>query len=134
MLSGHRNIHVVVTIALVAVLMVLPIGPVKAASLPARATSVTVRFHSGDLGTPQGVAGLYRRIRAAAEAVCGQPDDTLLLYRLIWNQCVDQAIAGAVASAHSESLSAYRGRQIRGRKRPVLEAPEFLAVRKPVAP
>jgi UrcA family protein len=115
MLKLGRNVHIVAA-ALLAALMVRPIAPVEAAILHSRATSVTVRFHSGDLDTPQGVAGLYRRIRAAAEAVCGQPDDALLLYKLVWDQCVDQAIAAAIASVHSESLSAYRGHRIRGRK------------------
>jgi hypothetical protein len=54
------------------------------------------------------------------------------LDKLIWSQCVDQAIAAAVASIHSYSLSAYRGSQLRGRKR--LEASETLAVREPAAP
>jgi UrcA family protein len=134
MLTCARNfVHIVAT-ALVAVLTVSPIEPVKAAVLPARATSVTVRFYSGDLGTPQGVALLYRRIRAAAETVCGQPDDAFSLDKLLWNQCVEQAVAGAVTSVHSESLSAYRGHQNHGRKRLVLAAPAALAGREPAAP
>jgi UrcA family protein len=133
MLSYDRNIHIIVAVALVAALIAWPIEPVKAAILSPRATSITVRFHSEDLDTPQGVAGLYRRIRAAAEAVCGQPDDTLLLYKRIWDQCVDQAIARAVASVHSESLTAYRGLQFRGRKWLLVEAPKSPAVPKSVA-
>jgi UrcA family protein len=129
MINFDRKVMHIVAVALLAA---LSIEPVNAAILPARATSITVRYHSGDLDTLPGVAGLYRRIRAAAESVCGQPDD--LLERLIWEQCVDQAVAGAVASVHSGSLSAYRGHQIHGRKGPSLEAPEALAVRGPTAP
>ena len=135
MLSCNRNIHIIVAVALVGALVMSPIEPVRAAILHPGARSVTVRFHSGELDTPQGVAGLYRRIRAAAETVCGQPDDILLLYRLVWDQCVDQAIAGAVAGVHSESLSAYRGLQFHRRKRRMLvEVPKSLAVRESVAP
>jgi UrcA family protein len=123
MLSFARNFAHIVAIVPVAVLMVTAIEPVEAATLHPRATSITVRFHSGDLDTPQGVAGLYRRIRTAAETVCGHPDDALSLYRLLWNQCVDQAVAGAVTSVHSESLSAYQGYQIRGRKRLLVATP-----------
>jgi UrcA family protein len=123
MLSFARHFAHIVAVVPVAVLMVTAIEPVEAATLHPRATSVTVRFHSGDLDTPKGVAGLYRRIREAAETVCGQPDDTLMLYRLLWNQCVDQAIAGAVTSVHSESLSAYQGYQIHGRKRLLVATP-----------
>jgi UrcA family protein len=133
MLSCDRNIPVIVAVALVAALAVWPIEPVKAAILNPRTTSITLRFHSGDLDTPRGVADLYRRIRAAAQSVCGEPDDTLLLYKPIWDQCVDQAIAGAVARVHSESLSAYRGLQFHGRKRLLVEAPKSLAVREAVA-
>jgi UrcA family protein len=123
MLNSARNFVHIVAVVLFAVLMVSPIEPVKAAIVHAQATSVVVRFHSGDLDTPQGVAGLYRRIRAAAETVCGRPDDARLLDKLLWNQCVDQAVAGAVTKVHSESLSAYQGYQIRGRKRLLLAAP-----------
>jgi UrcA family protein len=132
MLSHNRNIHLIVAVVSAAALMIWPIEPVKAVILHPRASSVTVRFHSADLETPQGVAGLYRHIRAAAESVCGQPDDTLL-YKRIWDQCVDQAIAGAVTSVHSESLSAYRGLRPRGRKWLLVEAPKSLAVPEPVA-
>jgi UrcA family protein len=132
MLSPDRSVHIL-AVALVAVLMASPLEAVDAAILRARASSITVRFHSGDLDTPQRVAGLYRRIRTAAESVCGEPDAALLLDKLVWDQCVDQAIAGAVASVHSESLSAYRGHQIRVQKR-LLLAPESLAVRASAAP
>jgi UrcA family protein len=127
-LSCNRYVHII-AVALAGVLTVSTPEPVKAAIVPAQATSVTVRFHSQDLDTAQGVAGVYRRIRAAAESVCGQPDDALMLEKLVWSQCVDKAIAGAVASIHSESLTAYRGRQIHGRRRLFLEAPETLAER-----
>jgi UrcA family protein len=123
MLSFARNFAHIVAAVPVAVLLVTAIEPVEAATLRPLATSVTVRFHSGDLDTPQGVAGLYRRIRTAAETVCGHPDDSLTLYRLLWNQCVDQAVAEAVTSVHSERLSAYQGYQIRGRKRLLLATP-----------
>jgi UrcA family protein len=129
MIDFDRNVIHIIAVAL---LVALSIEPVDAAILPARATSITVRYHSGDLDTLPGVAGLYRRIRLAAESVCGEPDE--LLDRLIWEECVDQAIAGAVASVHSGSLSAYRGHQIHGRKGSSLEAPEALAVRGPAAP
>jgi UrcA family protein len=130
MLSCNRNVRIV-AVTLVPLLIASLIDPVNAAILPPRATSVTVRYRSGDLDTPQGVAGVYRRIRGAAETVCGQPDDVLMLEKLIWSQCVEQAITRAVASVHSESLSAYRGHQIRGHKRFLLEVPESLAMGKP---
>jgi hypothetical protein len=51
----------------------------------------------------------------------------------ILHQCVDQAIAGAVAGVHSESLSAYRGLQFHRQKRRMLvEVPKSVAVRESV--
>jgi len=123
MVDSTRNFVHIAAVVPIAVLMVSPIAPVKAAILRPQATSVTVQFHSGDLDTPQGVAGLYRRIRAAAETVCGRPDDAFLLDKLLWNQCVEQAVAGAVTRVHSDSLSAYQEYQVRGRKRWLLAAP-----------
>ena len=123
MLDSTRNFVHIAAVVPIAVLMVSSIEPVKAAILRPQATSVTVRFRSGDLDTPQGVAGLYRRIRAAAETVCGRPDDAILLDKLLWNQCVEQAVAGAVSKVHSDSLSAYQGDRVRGRKRLLLATP-----------
>jgi UrcA family protein len=122
MLNSTRNSVHIIAVVPIAILMVSPIEPVKAAILRAQA-SVTVQFHSGDLDTPQGVAGLYRRIRAAAQIVCGQPDDAILMDKVLWTQCVDQAVAGAVTRVHSDRLSAYQGYQVRGRKRLLLAAP-----------
>jgi UrcA family protein len=133
MLGYDRTFHIV-ALALVTALVLSPIRPVRAATLVPQASSVIVRFHSGDLDTPQGIARLYHRIRAAAKAACGQPDDAMLLDNLLWNDCVDQAIAGAVADLHSSSLSVYHRHQIRGRKLFLQEAPERLAVHSPIAP
>ena len=121
MLNGARTHAYVLAVALVSGLMV---APIQAAILYPLASSVTVRFHSGDPDTPQGVAGLYRRIREAARAVCGQPDNAILLDKLVWDRCVDQAVAAAVSNVHSESLSAYQGNQIRARKRLLLAGPK----------
>jgi UrcA family protein len=128
MLNRARNFVQFVAVGLVSGLVMSPVEPARATILHARETPVTVQFHGSDLDTPQGVAGLYRRIRAAAESVCGQPDPALLWDKRLWNECVDRAVAGAVASVHSESLSAYREQQIHGRKR-LVKAPDSLAVR-----
>jgi UrcA family protein len=130
----YRDTVHVVALALIAVLTVSPIETLKAAALHAGTTSVTVRFHSGDLTTPRGVAGLYRRIRVAAEAVCGQPDHALVPEKLLWEQCVDQAMAVAVAKVRSETLSDYRMHQLHGRERMLQQTRVSLAVREPAVP
>jgi len=133
MLSLDRNVVQIVAVALIAAL-ISPVEAARAAIRPARTTSLTVHFHSEDLDTPRGVALLYRRIRGAAEFVCGQFDGALLPEKLLWNQCVDRAIAGAVASVHSQRLTAYRGHRARGRKQLLLEATASPALRAPAAP
>jgi UrcA family protein len=110
---SNRTVVRIAAVALFAVL-VSPIEYVRAAAPAAEAPSVTLQYHSTDLDTPQGIAVLYRRIREAASSVCGPYDGALLEEKLLWNKCVDQAVARAVASVRSEKLSAYYWRRIRG--------------------
>ena len=115
MLKSDRTVFRVASVALLAVSMLSPIECVQAASKYDEAPSVTLQYRSTDLNTPRGVTRLYRRIRAAASSVCGPFDRALEKQQ--WNQCVDEAVARAVVSVNSESLSAYHWRLIRGRNR-----------------
>jgi UrcA family protein len=126
MLNSTRIVLPIAAAALFVVSMAPSIES-EAATESDKAPSVTLQYRSTDLGTSQGVAGLYQRIRLAAQSVCGPFDGRLLEEKLRWQACVDHAIASAVASVHSESLSAYYGRQMRGWKRPRTEAPTLLA-------
>jgi UrcA family protein len=81
--------------------------------------SVTVRYHDLNLTSPEGVAGLYRRIHAAAVDVCESAEGPQLVNRMFWtewNFCVDHAVANAVNAVHNEKLSAYHWQRIRGWK------------------
>jgi UrcA family protein len=128
MFSFRSDALHVVPAALAAALIISFIQPADAAALHPQANSTIIRFRSSDLDTPQDVARLYRRIRLAAQSVCGQPDDAFVLERLMWEQCVDQAIATAVAKVNSGSLSAYRDRQRNPRKRPPLQVPDSVVL------
>jgi UrcA family protein len=125
-LNFDRIIVHMVAVALFTVLMTSP-ELARAAAREVGPLSVTVQYHSTELTTPQGVAGLYRRIRAAASAVCDPFYGAPLEDKLRWNECFNHAVANAVASIQNESLSAYHWRQIRGWKR--LDAPTSLAGR-----
>src|SRR5271155_2799641 len=107
MFNSDRTVVHFVAVALFAAMMVSPIEFVRAAAHDAEAPSVTLQYRSTDLNTPQGVTILYRRIRGAASTVCGPYDRALFEEKLQWDKCVDRAVAGAVASVHSERLSAY---------------------------
>jgi UrcA family protein len=69
---------------------------------------ITVRFAELNLDTPAGAAVLYRRIRHAAERVCGerqQPGTGIV--STFWRSCVAQSVARAVASVDRPALTAY---------------------------
>ena len=132
MLNFDRTVAHIVPVTLFAVLMVSPVELVRAAVHDAEAPSVTLQYHSTDLDTPHGVAILYRRIRSAASSVCGVYDVALLEEKVRWNECVDQAVARAVAAVHSETLTAYHGHRVHGGKRPWIDVPTSLAARQPV--
>jgi UrcA family protein len=126
--NSDRAVARIVPLALLAVLTLSPLELVRAAAPDAEVPSVAVHYRGTDLETPRGVTILYRRIRSAAASVCGAYDGVLLEEKARWNECVDQAVARAVAAVHSETLTAYHGRRVRGR-RPWIDVPTSLAVR-----
>jgi UrcA family protein len=125
-----RAVAHIVSVALFTVAMLSPVQFVRAAAADAEAPSVTLQYRSTDLDTAHGVTILYRRIRSAASSVCGAYDHALLEEKAQWNECVDQAVARAVAAVHSETLTAYHGRRVHGGKRPWIDVPTSLAARR----
>jgi UrcA family protein len=107
----------------------MPSQSVQAAVNADEAPSVVVRYSATDLGTPQGVSGLYRRIRGAATTVCRRFDDAPLEQKQRWDICFNHAVAQAVLNVHNDNLSAYHWRQIRGLKWPWTQTPTALAAR-----
>jgi UrcA family protein len=68
----------------------------------------TVQFGELNLDRPEGAAVLYRRIRHAAERVCGEPKITGS--RIIspnWRSCVAKAVDRAVLAVDRPALTAY---------------------------
>jgi UrcA family protein len=65
-----------------------------------------VKYADLDVSTSQGAATLYSRIRFAAETVCLPVDQRNLAAMFRRKQCVQQAIAGAVAKVNQPALSA----------------------------
>ena len=87
------------------------------------APSETVRYHDLNLNSPEGVAGLYRRIQGAAADVCQSVEGSAFVNRLFWtewNDCVSHAVANAVKTVHNDNLSAYHWERIRGLKLPYM--------------
>jgi UrcA family protein len=69
---------------------------------------ITVRFGDLNLEQPAGVAVLYRRLRHAAEHVCGEPERPgEATISVAWRACVAQAVERAVVTVDRPALTAY---------------------------
>jgi UrcA family protein len=70
------------------------------------APTMVVKYGELDVSTSQGAAKLYNRIRFASEQVCSPFDQGDVASKFRWQQCVKQAISGAVAKVNQPALSA----------------------------
>ncbi len=69
---------------------------------------ITVRFDDLNLEQPRGVTVLYRRLRHAAEHVCGEPERPgEATVSADWRACVAQAVDRAVVTVDRPALTAY---------------------------
>jgi UrcA family protein len=69
----------------------------------------TVKYGDIRLISAVGAAVLYGRLASAAERACGGPLETVpLVQRQRFKQCVDDAVAKAVADVNNPMLSWYR--------------------------
>lgn len=76
--------------------------------------SVVVRYGDLDLNSQKGVARLHKRIRNAAESVCGSLDTRILGLRDAYDQCVSEAASNAIAAVANENLSNFHAGKGRG--------------------
>ena len=87
----------------------------SAAQAPASDTasaqhSVTVSYRDLNLSTLDGATILYRRITGAARLACGEQGYGLFEQRH-WESCVQNAIAGAVATVNNPLLRTVHSRE-----------------------
>lgn len=90
-LRNNRNLVMTVAAVLLAAGTVARANEV-AADVPAR----TVHYADLNLNTDAGVAVLYKRIRNAAEAVCGDAGERDAARMAATRACVDRAVAEGV--------------------------------------
>jgi UrcA family protein len=97
-----------------ALALVLSPGAVFAAQSSSQGAqlSVQIRYADRDLAGPDGAAKLYRRIRTAADLVCGPrvPPGTLW-ESPAYRQCFNAAVERGVAQVHQPALTALHERQ-----------------------
>jgi UrcA family protein len=76
-----------------------------AAPLSDDVPSVTVRYDDLNLGTPEGVNALYRRISSAARAVCPDEHSRDLNVVAASERCQANAVAQAVRGVNNRQLA-----------------------------
>jgi UrcA family protein len=79
---------------------------VSTAADPSEVRSKAVHYADLNLSTPRGAAALYRRIKLAAQEVCGWNADDILVMQVHTRPCVDKAIADAVTRVGRVELTA----------------------------
>jgi len=70
-----------------------------------RTPHVVVSYADLDLASDAGVRVLYRRLKVAAQRVCGVDGDHMIIRRMEHRACYDQVLSEAVARANLEMLS-----------------------------
>ena len=67
--------------------------------------SVVVRYGDLNLNSQAGVASLHKRIRNAAESVCSELNNHVLVLRDMYKQCVSEAVSSGVTQVANPNLS-----------------------------
>jgi UrcA family protein len=83
----------------------LSINQASAASSDDIVKSVVVRYSDLDLSEPKDARALYRRIQTAALVACGEVGPNQLAHLKQFHDCVDQAVANAVAHVNSQQVT-----------------------------
>ena len=77
-------------------------------------TSVVVRFGDLNLNSHAGVAGLHKRLRNAAESVCGNLSSRILGLSDAYDACVADALANGVAAVGNPDLTNFHASKGKG--------------------
>lgn len=73
--------------------------------------SVVVRYGDLNLDSNAGVAKLHKRIRVAAESVCGNLNSRVMGLRDAYEACVHEAVTNSVAAVGNSNLSNFHERK-----------------------
>ena len=101
-INYNKNIALATVAALaVASLAISAHADESGVRVPAR----TVHYSDLNLNTQAGAERLYRRIRGAAEQVCGDVGSRQLEEAMAARACVEQAVAASVRAVHNPRLT-----------------------------
>lgn len=83
----------------------------SAANAPGATPAIQASYAGLELSSPAGAESLYRRLKGAAERVCGFVDLRQLSQSVRWSACYDKALADAVGKLNEVQVTAlYRMR------------------------
>jgi UrcA family protein len=82
------------------------------AAEPSQPLTKTVHFGDLNLDSEQGAQTLYVRLRGAAKQVCSPLESIELSRRLVWETCINNAVADAVQQVDKTMLSALHVRAV----------------------
>jgi UrcA family protein len=103
----RRTISAAITLLSLSASLASAQNPLTDARIPQR----TVGFADLNTSKHEGIEKLYWRIRAAAKAICIEPETRELQRKSAGRRCQDQAIERAVGDVNLPRLTAYhRGR------------------------
>jgi UrcA family protein len=100
-----RNFTKQIAMATVAALCVASATGAYAGEAWVNAPTRTVHYSDLNLNTQAGAAVLYKRIRTAAEQVCGDVNSRRLDEAAVAKACVDHAVYGSVQSVNNVKLT-----------------------------
>lgn len=90
---------------------ILPIAALALSAVAAAGTradtGIVVKYGDLNLKSEAGIASLHKRIRNAAETVCGQYETRILGLRNQFVACVEDAVNSSVATVDSARLTHY---------------------------
>jgi UrcA family protein len=86
-------------------------GRVLAAEAPKYDTAI-VAYGDLNLESKPGARALYARLRNGAEDVCASLEGRDLMFRRLWQNCFDQAVAAAVVKVDRPALTSLHNQSV----------------------
>lgn len=103
--TGGKNTMRVTWAVLAAVSTTMLAGVTQAAGSGDNLPKQVVTYRDLNLNSKEGTQVLYKRIKSAANEVCGEADVRDLQGTSVRNACLDRAISQAVAAVNSPMLT-----------------------------